>query len=368
MFGVIKRNPTLPFKELCRVFASPGDGMEAKATGECGYTGYSRFALYNILKLLSFERGSRVLVPAYVCDVILMSFAELGLEPVYYGITEKFQVDFDTIASVPEAKAIITVNYFGMSQDFDAVESFAGERQLVWINDNSHGFASRHGTRKLESYGDFSITSFRKVVPAINGSRVCINNGAYAAMKEELFRLIRPEAAESKRMRFLAATVLGNLRYRPWRLPDYSDVMAFSEADMMAFRLDPLSGNILGRTSEQHVQERRSRLYQAVSSFLLQKDYGFIEPIPGLLQPGNSPMVFPVVVKNQACWRGVLQAGRDLGIDIHTWPSMPREVIAGDILGSVTLWKQLLFLPIHQDLDAGQYCSRLAEIFDSVRC
>lgn len=367
MFSVIKRNPTLSLKDLCRVLVFSGAEMEAPITGKSCYTGYSRFALYNFLKLLNLEQGSRVLVPAYVCDVILLPFSELGLEPVYYGITDRFQVDFDTIQLVSKIRAIITVNYFGMSQDFDAIKSFVSKHQLVWISDNSHGFASCHGTRKFETYGDFSITSFRKVLPTINGARACINHDAYASLKPDLFRLMRPDAAENKLPRFLAATLLGNLRYRPWKFPDYSDVMAFSEADIMAFQFDRLSASILRMMDEEDVQARRFRLYQAVSSFLLQKGYEFIAPISDLLQPGNSPMLFPVVVKEQRYWRAILQASRDLGIDIHTWPSLPREVIAGNIFGSATQWQKLLYLPIHQDLHAERYFSRLAEIFDSVR-
>lgn len=366
MFNVIKRNPTLPLKHIPSA-VEPSARTEADPSDIYSYTGYSRFALSNFLKLLSLERGSKVLLPAYICDVILLPFSELGLEPVYYGITDGFQVDFSTLRFFPQTRAMITVNYFGMSQDFDAIESFTREHRLVWINDNSHGFASCYGERKLESFGDFSITSFRKVIPAINGARARINNDAYAALRPALAGHNAPLTVEHRLSRFLVATLLGNLHYRPWKHPDYSNIMAFSEPDIMAFRVDPISRNILNITSESCVQERRYHLYQAVDTFLSERRYPFLERLPNLLQPRNSPMVYPVVVADRAHWENVLSASRDLGIDIHTWPSMPRDVIAGDFFGSVTRWRRLLFLPIHQDLDAEQYCSRLAEVFDSVR-
>ena len=366
MFGVIKRNPVLPLRDLFEVLASRTMDLEDSAAETYSHTGYSRFALYNFLKLLHLDDGSRVLLPAYICDVVLLPFTELALEPVYYGVTDRFQIDFSTVRLSPKTKAIITVNYFGMSQDFDAIKSFVSEHQLVWINDNSHGFASSHGERKLELFGDFSITSFRKVLPTLNGARARINNEVYSDMRSELSRLNRPAATESKLLRFLAATLLGNLHYRPWRHPDYSDVMAHSEEDIMAFSLDRRSGSVLRMTAEKYIQERRYHLYQAVDSFLLQEQYEFLEPVPGLLQPGNSPMVYPLMVEDQRHWKAILRASRVLGIDIHTWPSMPREVIAGDLFGSVTRWQQLLFLPINQDLNAIRYCSRLAEVFDSV--
>ena len=367
MFGVIKRNPTLPLKDLSRMLAAQRTDFEVSAPGAFSYTAYARFALYNILKMLKLDRGSEVLLPAYICDVVLLPLVDFGLEAVYYGVTDQFQIDFSTVRLSPKTKAIITVNYFGMSQDFENIKSFSNEHQLVWLNDNSHGFASSHGERKLESFGDFSITSFRKVLPTINGAYACINNEAYEFMRAELTRLNRPEAMESKLLRFMGATLLGNLHYRPWKHLDYSVVSAPSEAEIMAFRLDQISGRILSLITEDYVQQHRFHLYQAVDSFLLQQGYKFLELLPSLLHPGNSPMVYPVMVEDPICWKAILRASRDVGIDIHTWPDLPPDVIAGNLFGSAEIWQRLLFLPIQQNLDAEQYCSRLAEVLDSVR-
>ncbi len=366
MFGVIKRNPTLAPKDLCHVLAAQSPDSEASASEAFSYTGYARFALYNILKLLKLERGSEVLLPAYICDVVLLPFVDFGLEPIYYGVTDQFQIDFNTVSLSSKTKAIITVNYFGLSQDFETINSFASEHQLIWINDNSHGFASSHDEKKFESFGDFSITSFRKVLPTVNGARACINNAAYEYMRSELSVLNRPAAMESKLLRFLGATLLGNLHYRPWKHADYSDVPVLSEAEIMSFRLDRISGRVLSIIAEDYVQKRRFQLYQAVDIFLLQRCYSFLGPIPNLLHSGNSPMVYPVVVADQSYWRAILRTSRDVGMDIHTWPDLPQEVIATNLFGAVEMWQRLLFLPIHQDLEVEQYCSRLAKALDSV--
>lgn len=366
MFGVIKRNPVLPIKSIFSLLASCNAGSVASTDALCSNTGYSRFALYNILKLLSLDRGSQVLLPAYICDVLLLPCAALELEPVYYGITDKFQIDFDTVVISPKTKAIITVNYFGLSQDYDAIQSFAGKHDLVWLNDNSHGFASCDGNRKLESFGDFSFTSFRKVLPTINGARACVNSERYASLRSELSRLNCPAAEERRLTKFMVATLCGHLRYRPMKFPDYSDISAHSDEEIMAFRFDRISADILESTVEEYVQERRFGLYQAIDSFLQQKQYEFLDLLTGLLQPGNSPMVFPIAVRDRQYWKNILRVSRDQGIDIHTWPSMPQEVIENDVFGSATRWRKLLFLPIHQGLDANEYCPRLAKIFDAI--
>jgi len=366
MLNVIKRNPALPFTDIFRALTANSSQLAATNDDACSYTGYSRFALYNFLKLLSLDRGSKVLLPAYICDVLLLSFAELGLEPVYYGITDKFQIDFSTVGFSSKTKAIITVNYFGMSQDYNIIQSFVSEHHLVWINDNSHGFASCHGNRKLESFGDFSITSFRKVLPVINGTRACVNNETYAPMRPKLSKLNFPVAKERKLPRFLVAMLFGRLRYRPMKFPDYSSASIHSAEKIMAFQFDKISASILNTIEEKYIQERRFHLYQAINLFFLQKQYEFLGFLPGLLQSGNSPMVYPIVIDNRKYWKNILCVSRNLGIDIHTWPTLPREVIVNDLFGSASSWRKLLFLPIHQDLDAKKYCIRLAKVFDSV--
>lgn len=366
MFGVIKRNPTLSIQDLCRALMAQDNDSDIYESGAFSYTGYARFALYNILKLLKLDHGSEVLLPAYVCDVVLLPFPELGLKPVYYGITDQFQIDFGTTRLSKKSRAIITVNYFGMSQDFNAIKSFAVDNQLIWINDNSHGFASSHGENKLESFGDFSITSFRKVLPIINGARARINNEAFKYMSAELSALNRPDATESKLLRFLGASLLGNLHYRPWKHPDYADLSASLITEIMPYRFDTLSCRVLRLAEEGYVQKRRFNLYQAIDAFFLRKHYKFIETIPNLLHPGNSPMAYPVVINDQCYRRAILSASRDSGIDIHPWPDLPKEVFTSNVFGSVEMWQRLLFFPIQQDLDAQQYCQRLAEMLDSM--
>lgn len=367
MFSVIKRNSTLGVKDIYHVLLDQGADLDDYASETLSYTGYARFALYNILKLLKLERGSEVLLPAYICDVVLLPLVDLGLEPIYYGVTSQFQIDFGTIRLSPKSKVIIAVNYFGMSQAYEAIRLFSHEHQLIFINDNSHGFASRHDERKLESFGDFSITSFRKVLPTINGARARINNDSFKYLGLTLRELNHPDATERRMLRFFGATLLGNLHCRPWKHPDYSEMSMLSKANIMPFRLDPISGRTLCVIAENYVQMRRFHLYQSVDAFLMQQCYSFLELMPNLLHSGNSPMAYPVVVNNRSYWRAILQASRDAGVDIHTWPDLPKEVIATNLFGAVEMWQRLIFLPIHQDIEAEEYCLRLAEIFDSVK-
>lgn len=329
------------------------------------YAGYGRFALLNVLKLLGFGPGDRVLLPAYICDVLLLPFAELGIEPVFYGVTAEFQVDWGSVALLPGTRAFISVNYFGFSQDYRDIAAFTGQNDLVWLNDNAHGFAGCHADKRLEEFGDIGFTSFRKVIASLNGARVRFNSARFAHLKEGLDRLNGAGAAEP-RTRPLLSAALRTLGVRLRRLPDFSDPTGFAEHDLKRRRIDDLSMRALALSDEALIRKRRRALYLAIEGVLLGREDGLLTPIPGILKEGNSPLVFPVVTSDRESWLAFLRTSRLHGLDLHTWPSLPQSVVETNCCGAVDLWRRLLFLPLHQDLEAARYLPLLQKVLDAV--
>lgn len=329
------------------------------------YTGYARFALLNLLRLLGYGRGDKILLPAYICDVVLLPFAELGIEPVYYGITADLQVDWESVQILPGTRAFLSVNYFGVSQDYAAIAEFCASKDLVWLNDNAHGFASCLDDKRLEEFGDFSFTSFRKVIGSLNGGRVRINNSRFLSLKGELDRLNGSAPGEA-RLRFFLAATLRTMGLRLRALPDFSDPRGFCEDDIKGYGLDELARKHLGQSNEGTIRERRRVLYLAVEEFLLASGCRSMAPIPGLLREGNSPLVLPVVAADGDAWSELLHQGRLHGLDLHTWPSLPGPVLENNSCGAAELWGRMLFLPLHQDLQADRYLPLLQKVIDAV--
>lgn len=328
------------------------------------YTGYARFALLNLLKVLGLGRGDRILLPAYICDVVLLPLALLGIEPVYYRITADFQVDWESVEARPGTRAFVSVNYFGVSQDYRAIAEFCAGNGLVWLNDNAHGFASCLGDTRLEEFGDLSFTSFRKVIGSLNGGRVRINSDRYLPLKGELDRL-DGSAPSEPRLRFAVAAMLRSAGVRLRPLPDFSDPRGFAEDDLKAYRLDGLASRQVTESDEAMIRQRRRALYRALEVLLAGRS-GKMMPIPGLLREGNSPLVLPVTTPDQGTWLALLRQSRRLGLDLHTWPSLPGPVLDNDIRGAAGLWSRMLYLPLHQELDAESYLSLLEKVLDAV--
>lgn len=359
---MIKRTPEIKLPGLAQLFLS---GAACTSDERTSYTGYARFALLNLLKVLGLVRGDRILLPAYICDVVLLPLAQLGIEPVYYRLTPDFQVDWDSVEAKPGSRAFISVSYFGASQDFAAIADYCAAHDLIWLHDNAHGFASLLAGKSLEEFGDFSFTSFRKVLGSVNGARVRINSDRFLPMKGELDRL-GGAAPPEPRQRYLAAACLRTAGVRLRALPDFADPRGFCDDDIKAHQADRLALKQLAAADEASIRLRRRRLYQDLERFLLARGGEEMLPVAGLLREGNSPLVLPVVTRDREAWLDLLTRARRHGLDLHTWPSLPGEVLDHDICGAADLWGRMLYLPLHQDLEPETYLPLLQKVLDAV--
>ncbi len=100
--------------------------------------------------------------------------AWLGATPVFADIDEStYNLD---PAGLPSAlatarqlglkpRAVIAVDLFGQPADYDRIESFCAENDLVLIADTAQGFGSRYKGRVAGSIGRFATTSFFPAKP-----------------------------------------------------------------------------------------------------------------------------------------------------------------------------------------------------------
>jgi hypothetical protein len=140
---------------------------------------YARQALEFGLKVFGINNPSQLLVPAFICNVIEDSVASSDVDIVYYDINcdlsfNRTIVD-DILRKNINIKALLWVNYFGYPISTIEVKRFCQCNNLLFIEDNAHGFNSSYNGQQLGSYGDFSITSIRKTIPIVHGAQIAIN-------------------------------------------------------------------------------------------------------------------------------------------------------------------------------------------------
>lgn len=148
------------------------------------YYSYARHALFDALKLCDLKQGDIVLIPGYICREVLSSINVFGAVPVYYDVTPELQIK--SLKSLPAAKVIIVVNYFGFPFELDSINEYCSINDTVVIEDNSHGFLSKDANNKpLGTRTQIGIFSLRKTMPVINGAALVVNDPVLQSRLDE---------------------------------------------------------------------------------------------------------------------------------------------------------------------------------------
>lgn len=153
---IFKPQP-LDMANLCRL-----TGKDQK------YASMGRHALYHILK--SGNISGKILVPAYICDTVLIPISKLGLTPVFYDLDPQ---DLNPcLESIKElsvkhgVKTILAASMYGNSADLTAIETYCRENGLFLIDDAAQSFGAVLGGRMAGSFGNAGFFSFSPGKPA----------------------------------------------------------------------------------------------------------------------------------------------------------------------------------------------------------
>jgi dTDP-4-amino-4,6-dideoxygalactose transaminase len=81
-------------------------------------------------------------------------------------------------AITSNTKAILTLNYGGVSCDYKSIKEIARKHNLYVIEDNAHGTGARYGSTFLGSFGHISTFSFDhlKSINCGQGGGIAIND------------------------------------------------------------------------------------------------------------------------------------------------------------------------------------------------
>lgn len=166
-----------PFTEAAeRLLSDMHLGAPALLTSSCTH------ALEMAARLLGLGDGDEVIVPSYTFVSSALAFVMTGAKPVFVDVrNDNLNLDESLIqeAISPATKAIVVVNYGGISADYSKIKRVAEENGLWVIEDNAHGLgAFGQGGVPLGTFGDISTVSFHetKNVSCGEGGAIILNN------------------------------------------------------------------------------------------------------------------------------------------------------------------------------------------------
>jgi perosamine synthetase len=335
---------------------------------------WGRSGIYHSLGFLGISRGDRILVPAYICAAAVDPILAYGAEVDFYRITKECKPDFADLETKIQSrtKGVLLVHYFGFQADVQTYSAICRQYNLVLIEDCAHvlkGCAERDAPGTV---GDASIFSWRKFLPVYDGGTLFINRPRreYTVAWRRQSLVFNLKAAVnlldhtagsgrhpvlqsiSKAAGYARSRILRRTRIGTGYLPPTSIDMNTLEFDpnFVNCAMSGISRWILEHSDIDWVRSRRVSNY----NYLLQAlaDVVGAVPIYPVLPSGVCPWVFPVRLDQipEACLKL-----RNIGVPAVSWSGVRHQSISRrEFPEADFLYDNLLFLPIHQDLNEQQ--------------
>jgi len=156
-------------------------------------------ALHAILLSYGIQSGDSVIVPSFSFISTANSVLFVNANPIFSDIEEKtFGLDPNLLSKkiTSHTKAIIPMDYGGMSCQINEIKEIAHEKNLKLIEDAAEGLGSTIKNKKVGSQSDVAIFSFcgNKVITTGEGGAIVTNS---KEMYEKL-KLIRSHGRQDK--------------------------------------------------------------------------------------------------------------------------------------------------------------------------
>jgi perosamine synthetase len=333
---------------------------------------WARNGIYHCLRAARLCSGDSVLVPSYICKAVPEAIQGYGAKVIYYSISKDCQPNFSDLADKIDARtrALIAVHYFGFPQPADDLREFCNRRELYFIEDCAHVLRSELGGRPLGSFGDASVFSLRKFFPLYDGAELILNRPqdeleinwtaesplyTLKTAKDILDQVISRSTSPILQVPYeflmmsLVRHAVGGFKSRPGlRALAVEKTDAAFDIQLVNLPMSRLSSMIYSHFDTSRIVSQRKANYSFLQRELLS--------LPGLrflsaeLPIGVCPWVFPVIFneREDAC-----RALREEGIPARNWEGVRPTDLPNDVFPGVDfLYRNLVFLPVHQDLTA----------------
>ena len=308
-----------------------------------------RTALKYGLKYLGLKKNDKLLVPAFICDVVIEELNQLNIKPVYYLINKNFEANWLDIKKkyTKDVKGILMVHFFGKPQKLDKFKKFTKQKKIYLIEDNCHGF---NELKKIKLSGDISITSPYKIIDEINNGGILfikkkkkVSNFIFDKPKQfnnSFFQNIRNKI---KRIKFL------KIVYRFFiNRPNYESIsINFSQEMKKDYLLDFDTVSKIHKFSL--IQEKDLRIQRF--NFWRKKMKKFkIQPYFNYTKNDNYILWYCVVkIDNYKIRQKVYNWGWKNNIDIISWPSFPKECGKNDLTYKFS--RKFVLFPLNKDFN-----------------
>ena len=138
---------------------------------------HGRTAFKYGLIYLGLKKNDKIMLPEYICDILIDPLKDLGITPIFYEINEDFTTNWKSLKKNYEqaVKALVVINYFGFEEDKKKFKIFCKKKKLFLIEDDCHSL--KINKRNIKDHSDITFYSIHKLIKrTYSGGVLKINN------------------------------------------------------------------------------------------------------------------------------------------------------------------------------------------------
>jgi len=118
--------------------------------------------------IFNFKENDEILIPNKVCEDILQLLKLKNIKPLFYPLDVNLSPNWaylnDIISRANNIKGILMIHFFGQPQDINLFIEYRNNNNIILIEDNAHGHGGYYNGTLLGKFGDFGISSPRKLL------------------------------------------------------------------------------------------------------------------------------------------------------------------------------------------------------------
>lgn len=308
---------------------------------------HARTALkYGILNYQITDNSS-ILIPEYICDVIMQPISQCKLHYDFYKINDDFTPDWNNLEKKinKNTKFILMVHYFGKNQDFNKFRHIANKNNIILIEDNAHGYGGCVDNNYLGELGDISISSPRKIFNINNGGILNINKDLSHKLKDIE---IHSNFNQLSKIKFLKNIIrkypyfknfIKNFFLNRYK---YEDPNSFREEFIKDYLLDTKTITMLNNFNISEIKKKRIKQYNYWYEFCIKNN---LKPAFQSFDENLMPWCFPAYTNSHFESQDWFDWGWKNNKPVFSWPTLPIELIDENNT-SFKRWKKLICFSI----------------------
>ena len=304
------------------------------------YFSHARTALIYGLQHFGIKSNDYILLPEYICDVVLHPLDQLGIKYKYYPINNDLTPNWMKLEKVinEKTKTLLMVHYFGQPQDIEKFQNFCKKHNLLLVEDNAHGHGGRYDGKLLGTFGNIGISSPRKILNISSGGLLWLKDKKLN-IQADLSPYSVSLGNHIKRSIFDSSPSLINSIKKGFKnRPRYENPKAFRETPIPDYAIDRWSKKTIEKTDWNELSKNRLAAYKEWQSFALGNS---LTPVYLKLHPESNPWCFPAYVKDQRDAIKWFDWGWQNNKHVFSWPSLPGDMLTKNS-ESFTRWKKLI--------------------------